>query len=185
MGACATARLPGHAKRDCKTPSTQSSLPTGRSCAESKSPSFGVSSVTASPEDEERIKQLQQAGGRSRIQPWRRPLLASAQGSGDAGRCEKTKNGAFMAFAGMNAAAKRGRNQCRDSLRHGTTAAGANRLPAAGPAPSAGQTGKHRKVLLQLRRAKNRMRAGTCAKCGQTGNTGKILLQLRRRQKPE
>ena len=108
--------------------------------------SFGVSSVTASEEDENRIKQLQQAAA-LKDPTLAAAMLASAQAQAmqDAA---KNENGAFMAFAGMNAAANAG---------------GSNTAALF----SMGQQ-------QQQQQAQQAASGWTCAKCGQTGNTGKF-----------
>ena len=132
--------------------------------------SFGVSSVTASEEDENRIKQLQQAAA-LKDPTMAAAVLASAQAQAmqDAA---KNENGAFMAFAGMNAAQSAG----------GTNAAtlygiGQQQQPqqaASGwTCAKCGQTGNTGKFCANCGAPKPE--AGwTCAKCGQTGNTGKF-----------
>ncbi len=132
--------------------------------------SFGVSSVTASPEDEDRIKQLQQAAA-LKDPTLAAAVLASAQAQAmqDAA---KNENGAFMAFAGMNAAQSAG----------GTNAAtlyGMGQQQQQQPASSGwtcakcGQTGNTGKFCSNCG-APRPDAAWTCAKCGQTGNTGKF-----------
>ncbi len=105
--------------------------------------SFGVSSVTASEEDENRIKQLQQAAA-LKDPTMAAAMLASAQAQAmqDAA---KNENGAFMAFAGMNAA---------------QSAGGTNAATLFG--------------MGQQQQAQQAASGWTCAKCGQTGNTGKF-----------
>ena len=134
--------LPGHAKEiaDALNAELSEDWKELRGIAIS---SFGVSSVTASPEDEERIKQLQQAAA-LKDPTMAAAVLASAQAQAmqDAA---KNENGAFMAFAGMNAAQNAG----------GTNAA---TLYGMG----------------QQQQAQAAASGWTCAKCGQTGNTGKF-----------
>ena len=132
--------------------------------------SFGVSSVTASPEDEERIKQLQQAAA-LKDPTMAAAVLASAQAQAmqDAA---KNENGAFMAFAGMNAAQSAGGTNAATLFGMGqqqqqaTTASGWT-------CDKCGQTGNTGKFCSNC--GAPRPEAGwTCAKCGQTGNTGKF-----------
>jgi len=161
--------LPGHAKEiaDALNAELSEDWKELRGIAIS---SFGVSSVTASPEDEERIKQLQQAAA-LKDPTMAAAVLASAQAQAmqDAA---KNENGAFMAFAGMNAAQNAG----------GTNAAtlyGMGQQQQAQAAASGwtcakcGQTGNTGKFCSNC--GAPRPAAGwTCAKCGQTGNTGKF-----------
>lgn len=161
--------LPGHAKEiaDALNAELSEDWKELRGIAIS---SFGVSSVTASPEDEERIKQLQQAAA-LKDPTMAAAVLASAQAQAmqDAA---KNENGAFMAFAGMNAAQNAG----------GTNAAtlyGMGQQQQAQAAASGwtcakcGQTGNTGKFCSNC--GAPRPEAGwTCAKCGQTGNTGKF-----------
>ena len=161
--------LPGHAKEiaDALNAELSEDWKELRGIAIS---SFGVSSVTASPEDEERIKQMQQAAA-LKDPTMAAAVLASAQAQAmqDAA---KNENGAFMAFAGMNAAQNAG----------GTNAAtlyGMGQQQQAQAAASGwtcakcGQTGNTGKFCSNC--GAPRPEAGwTCAKCGQTGNTGKF-----------
>ncbi len=136
--------------------------------------SFGVSSVTASPEDEERIKQLQQAGA-LKDPTVAAAVLANAQAQAmqDAA---KNENGAFMAFAGMNAAANAG--GANPATLYGLGQQQQQQQAAAAPAsgwtcPKCGQTGNTGKFCSNCGTAKPE--AGwTCPKCGQVGNTGKF-----------
>ncbi len=69
--------------------------------------SFGVSSVTASDEDENRIKQLQQAAA-LKDPTMAAAVLTSAQAQAMQDAAKNEGAGAFVAFAGMNAAANAG-----------------------------------------------------------------------------
>lgn len=132
--------------------------------------SFGVSSVTASPEDEERIKQLQQAAA-LKDPTMAAAVLASAQAQAmqDAA---KNENGAFMAFAGMNAAQSAGGTNAATLFGMGQQQQ--QQAAASGwTCAKCGQTGNTGKFCSNC--GAPRPEAGwTCAKCGQTGNTGKF-----------
>ncbi|MDR0841276.1 MAG: SPFH domain-containing protein [Christensenellaceae bacterium] len=109
--------------------------------------SFGVSSVTANPEDEATIKELQKSG------TLRNPTMAAAHLVGaqaDAMKAAASNqgSGAFMAFAGMNAAQGVGGANAQNLFQMGQQA---------GQQPAA---------------------AGwNCAKCGAQGNTGKFCAE--------
>ena len=132
--------------------------------------SFGVSSVTASPEDEERIKQLQQAAA-LKDPTMAAAVLASAQAQAmqDAA---KNENGAFMAFAGMNAAQSAGGTNAATLFGMGQQQQ-AQSAASGWTCEKCGQTGNTGKFCANC--GAPRPEAGwTCAKCGQTGNTGKF-----------
>ncbi|MCE5189217.1 MAG: SPFH domain-containing protein [Eubacteriales bacterium] len=130
--------------------------------------SFGVSSVTASEEDEERIKQLQQAAV-LKDPTMAAAVLASAQAQAmqDAA---KNENGAFMAFAGMNAAANTGGMNAAQLYGMGQQAPAADTWVCA-KCNHPGNTGK---FCSNCGAPKPEAGGWTCAKCGQTGNTGKF-----------
>ena len=134
--------LPGHAKEIANALNAELSAD-WKELRGIEIASFGVSSVTASPEDEERIKQLQQAAA-LKDPTMAAAVLASAQAQAmqDAA---KNENGAFMAFAGMNAA---------------QSAGGTNAATLFG--------------MGQQQQQQAATSGWTCAKCGQTGNTGKF-----------
>jgi len=140
--------------------------------------SFGVSSVTASEEDENRIKQLQQAAV-LKDPTMAAAVLASAQAQAmqDAA---KNENGAFMAFAGMNAAANAGGANTATLFSMGqqnqqAQAAAAAAAPSGGwTCPKCGQTGNTGKFCGNCGAPKPEAGGWTCPKCGQTGNTGKF-----------
>lgn len=135
--------------------------------------SFGVSSVTASPEDEERIKQLQQAAA-LKDPTMAAAVLASAQAQAmqDAA---KNENGAFMAFAGMNAAQSAGGTNAATLFGMGQQQQQQPQqaAPAGWICPKCGQTGNTGNFCSNCG-APRPDASWTCAKCGQAGNTGKF-----------
>ena len=161
--------LPGHAKEiaDALNAELSEDWKELRGIAIS---SFGVSSVTASPEDEERIKQLQQAAA-LKDPTMAAAVLASAQAQAmqDAA---KNENGAFMAFAGMNAAQNAGGTNAATLYGMGQQQQ-AQAVASGWTCAKCGQTGNTGKFCSNC--GAPRPEAGwTCAKCGQTGNTGKF-----------
>ena len=130
--------------------------------------SFGVSSVTASEEDENRIKQLQQAAV-LKDPTMAAAVLASAQAQAmqDAA---KNENGAFMAFAGMNAAANTGGMNAAQLYGMGQQAPAADTWVC----PKCNHPGNTGKFCSNCGEPKPEAGGWTCAKCGQTGNTGKF-----------
>lgn len=133
--------------------------------------SFGVSSVTASPEDEDRIKQLQQAAA-LKDPTLAAAVLASAQAQAmqDAA---KNENGAFMAFAGMNAAQSAGGTNAATLYGMGQQQQQQQPTSSGWTCAKCGQTGNTGKFCSNCG-APRPDAAWTCAKCGQTGNTGKF-----------
>lgn len=161
--------LPGHAKEiaDALNAELSEDWKELRGIAIS---SFGVSSVTASPEDEERIKQLQQAAA-LKDPTMAAAVLANAQAQAmqDAA---KNENGAFMAFAGMNAAQNAGGTNAATLYGMGQQQQ-AQATASGWTCAKCGQTGNTGKFCSNC--GAPRPEAGwTCAKCGQTGNTGKF-----------
>lgn len=134
--------------------------------------SFGVSSVTASDEDENRIKQLQQAAV-LKDPTMAAAVLASAQAQAmqDAA---KNENGAFMAFAGMNAAANAGGANPATLYGLGQQNQQAQATVSGWTCAKCGQTGNTGKFCSNCGESKPEAGGWTCAKCGQTGNTGKF-----------
>ena len=132
--------------------------------------SFGVSSVTASEEDENRIKQLQQAAA-LKDPTMAAAVLASAQAQAmqDAA---KNENGAFMAFAGMNAAQSAGGTNAATLFGMGQQQQ-AQQAASGWTCEKCGQTGNTGKFCANC--GAQKPEAGwTCAKCSQTGNVGKF-----------
>ena len=161
--------LPGHAKEIANALNTELSAD-WKELRGIEIASFGVSSVTASPEDEERIKQLQQAAA-LKDPTMAAAVLANAQAQAmqDAA---KNENGAFMAFAGMNAAQSAGGTNAATLFGMGQQQQ--QQAAASGwTCAKCGQTGNTGKFCSNCGAPKPE--AGwTCAKCGQTGNTGKF-----------
>lgn len=110
--------------------------------------SFGVSSVTASPEDEQMIKELQRARAMGTANGVAMGTLAAAQADAMRAAASNTSAGPMMAFAGMNMAQQAG------GINGQTLMAMQQAAPAqAAPAPAP---------------------AGWICSCGATGNTGKF-----------
>ena len=164
--------LPGHAKEIANALNAELSAD-WKELRGIEIASFGVSSVTASPEDEERIKQLQQAAA-LKDPTMAAAMLASAQAQAmqDAA---KNENGAFMAFAGMNAAQNAGGTNAATLFGMGQQQQQQQQQAAASgwTCAKCGQTGNTGKFCSNC--GAPRPEAGwTCAKCGQPGNTGKF-----------
>jgi membrane protease subunit (stomatin/prohibitin family) len=161
--------LPGHAKEIANALNAELSAD-WKELRGIEIASFGVSSVTASPEDEERIKQLQQAGA-LKDPTMAAAMLASAQAQAmqDAA---KNENGAFMAFAGMNAAQNAGGTNAATLFGMGQQQQ--QQAAASGwTCAKCGQAGNTGKFCSNC--GAPRPEAGwTCQKCGQTGNTGRF-----------
>ena len=134
--------------------------------------SFGVSSVTASPEDEERIKQLQQAAA-LKDPTMAAAVLANAQAQAmqDAA---KNENGAFMAFAGMNAAQNAGGTNAATLFGMGQQQQQQQPAASGWTCAKCGQTGNTGKFCSNCGAPKPDTGTWTCAKCGQPNNTGKF-----------
>jgi len=130
--------------------------------------SFGVSSVTASEEDENRIKQLQQAAV-LKDPTMAAAVLASAQAQAmqDAA---KNENGAFMAFAGMNAASNTGGMNAAQLYGMGQQAPASDTWVC----PKCNHPSNTGKFCSNCGESRPEAGGWTCAKCGQTGNTGKF-----------
>lgn len=113
--------------------------------------SFGVSSVTASEEDEKMIKDLQKARAVGTAQGVAMGRMVDAQANAMEAAASNTSAGPMMAFAGMNMA------QMAGGINGQTLAAMQTSAPAqAAPAPAA---------------------AGWTCACGATGNTGKFCAE--------
>ena len=134
--------------------------------------SFGVSSVTASAEDEERIKQLQQAAA-LKDPTMAAAVLASAQAQAmqDAA---KNENGAFMAFAGMNAAQSAGGTNAATLFGMGQQQQQQQPAASGWTCAKCGQTGNTGKFCSNCGAQRPDTGTWTCAKCGQPNNTGKF-----------
>ena len=163
--------LPGHAKEiaDALNAELSADWKELRGIAIS---SFGVSSVTASPEDEERIKQLQQAAA-LKDPTMAAAVLASAQAQAmqDAA---KNENGAFMAFAGMNAAQNAGGTNAATLFGMGQQQQQQQPAASGWTCAKCGQTGNTGKFCSNCGAQRPDSGTWTCAKCGQPNNTGKF-----------
>lgn len=110
---------------------------------------FGVSSVTASEEDEKAIKDLQQAAALGNNANMAAGLMTSATASAMEAAASN-ENGAMMAFAGMNMASQAGSSTIQGLFQQGAAQQAQGGEAAQMQAPGAWK----------------------CAKCGQEGNTG-------------
>jgi membrane protease subunit (stomatin/prohibitin family) len=142
--------------------------------------SFGVSSVTANPEDEATIKELQKSA------VFRNPNMAAAHLVGAQAQAMKSAaanegSGAFMAFAGMNMAQGAGGMNAQNLFNMGAQQQA--QQPSQTNAPPAGSwtcscgavnTGK---FCMECAKPKPQDTAGwTCSKCGAV-NKGKFCME--------
>ena len=131
-----------------------------------------MSSVKASEEDEQAIKNLQlglAAGGNAAIAAGM-TVQANAQAMKDAA---KNANGAMMGFAGMGMAQQAGGVNVGQLMQQAQAQQQA--APEEWTCPACGQTGNKGKFCPSCGAAKPVASAEwTCPSCGQTGNTGKF-----------
>ncbi len=140
----------------------------------------GVSSVKASEEDEQAIKNLQlglAAGGNAAIAAGM-TVQANAQAMKDAA---KNANGAMMGFAGMGMAQQAGGVNVGQLMQQAQQQAPAHQMKAASAdkggwdCPACGQTGNKGKFCPSCGSARPaEAEEWVCPKCGQTGNKGKF-----------
>ena len=173
--------LPGHTKELSEALNTELSSTWGKVYG-IEIVTCGVSSVKASEEDEQAIKNLQlglAAGGNAAIAAGI-SVQANAQAMKDAA---KNPNGAMMGFAGMGMAQQAGGVNVGQLMQQAQaqqqSQAAQMQAPSAAAAgwtcPSCGQAGNTGKFCGNCGTAKPaEPEAWTCPSCGQTGNTGKF-----------
>ncbi|MBO5504354.1 MAG: SPFH domain-containing protein [Lachnospiraceae bacterium] len=139
---------------------------------------FGVSSVKASEEDEDRIKQIQMAGAMSRPD-LQAGMMTQATAAAMQSAAKNESAGPMMAFAGMNMAANAGGGVNIAALNAQAAAAGAAAAPKMEPVsgwkcPNCGAEGNQGKFCGNCGTAKPAAPAAwICPKCG-AENTGKF-----------
>ena len=134
--------------------------------------SFGVSSVSASDEDEDLIKKLQQAAA-LKDPTMAAAVLTSAQAQAMQDAAKNEGAGAFVAFAGMNAAANAGGTNAGTLYGMGQQqqqSGGMNTWVC----PKCNHPGNTGKFCSNCGEPKPVEGGWTCANCGQAGNTGKF-----------
>ena len=173
--------LPGHTKELSEALNTELSSTWGKVYG-IEIVTCGVSSVKASEEDEQAIKNLQlglAAGGNAAIAAGI-SVQANAQAMKDAA---KNPNGAMMGFAGMGMAQQAGGVNVGQLMQQAQaqqqSQAAQMQAPSAAAAgwtcPSCGQAGNTGKFCGNCGTAKPaEPEVWTCPSCGQTGNTGKF-----------
>ena len=170
--------LPGHTKELSEALNTELSSTWGKVYG-IEIVTCGVSSVKASEEDEQAIKNLQlglAAGGNAAIAAGM-TVQANAQAMKDAA---KNPNGAMMGFAGMGMAQQAGGVNVGQLMQQAAQQQAAPQMQAPGAAagwtcPSCGQAGNKGKFCSNCGTAKPaEPEEWTCPACGQTGNKGKF-----------
>jgi len=147
--------------------------------------SFGVSSVNASKEDEDMIKQLQKTA------VYRNPTMAAAQLVGAqseamVGAANNPNAGPAMAFMGMNMAQQAGGMNAQNLFAMGQQQQAPPQQNPYGAAPGGGfgMAGQQQQAQQQAPPAYNAAApaAGWVCPCGHAGNTGKFCAECGRPQ---